>query len=144
MLYTPLQSIEKGTAIQWVLTRLYINIVRNRRIILFYWLYSNSDYCNIKKEQNFVLLTQEGNKPVFLFRYSLGDIPTYCLKYFPKNDCVGKLSLVAISLILKSVLSSRYLASVMTFCIIHCKALLPDFSLMTEEKYRADKHCLSA
>ena len=80
----------------------------------------------------------------FPFRYSVGEIPTYCLKYFPKNDCVGKLSLVAISLILKSVLSSRYLASVMTFCMIHCKALLPDFSLMTEEKYRADKHCLSA
>ena len=49
-----------------------------------------------------------------LFRYSLGEMPTYCLKYFPKKDCVGKFSLTAISLILRSVFSYNCFASVIT------------------------------
>lgn len=27
-----------------------------------------------------------------LFRYSVGDMPVWCLKYFPKNDWVEKFS----------------------------------------------------
>lgn len=70
----------------------------------------------------------------FPFRYSVGEIPTYCLKYLPKKDWVEKFSSEAISLILKSEERSICLASAMTMRMIHCRAEMPDFSLMIAEK----------
>ena len=69
-----------------------------------------------------------------LSRYSLGEMPTYCLKYFPKKDWLEKFRRAEISLMLRSELSSNWRASVMTICTIHCNGVLPDFSLMMVEK----------
>ena len=49
-----------------------------------------------------------------MFRYCLGDIPVYRLKYFPKKEISGKLSEYAISWIVSSVERSLAWASRIT------------------------------
>lgn len=67
-------------------------------------------------------------------RYSFGDRPEYCLKYLPKKDCVEKFNLVAISLMVRSEHSSSCFDSAMVICMVHVRTVLPDFSLITDEK----------
>ena len=73
------------------------------------------------------------NNP-YEFLYCLGDIPVIRLKYFPKNVCVGKFNLYAISCMLKSVCFNIVLASRITESSIHSIAVLPLYSLILPDR----------
>ena len=81
---------------------------------------------------------------LFVFRYSLAEMPVIRLKYFPKTDWEGKFKLSLICWIDMLVESNNALLSVMTYSSIIFNAVLPVTSLTTWDRCFAVMHNLSA